>query len=674
MSDEENIEVERDDQITIGEKTYDIVEQSGREYLDPDQIVFLKNLIPLEVQSSIIDRLKELEYVTGKEVGKEKFKKVVESYVDLYKKDGKWAKGGNKPLAKTGDYHSFQAERLGVPNTSNKFLKVGEDAGLYDKRTQKAVKAPSQPKTVRAKAVEQDLKKFQIHDKVKKWQDSDKFSDAGRGVARKLWQALILLDLSPDELLEADGAKGSEAKIDWLKNRMKQETFTDVTGKKWKFGEIDSKGKKSGWVYETGKEFGSEQRYGKGAGTALYKKGKTYGSKFHHPRPKDFKKGGDSVRKEFTKYLRHFLATNEVTVGDQPIGTILSQKVAEAKHGKIHMTAEEILAMTRCIRDVKNRPYEIFDDATNETYKVDDDHWHDAEMYFIIGLSIGWRRQEALTAVCKRIPEGTVDQSGLTINDKEGTIRVWIYTRKTERVGRAYWGGFVLSSDVGVWAHKLIMDKLKRIDNKDPKLKLYSKVWDNPQTGVRESYDMHPLIGRDDQYIKIGTLHLPKDAKLSDTEKDKYRKNPYSEFTMFPQVRETKEIALIHVILRYCYKKVGLMEDYWYKDSLHAVRHTFAQMWLKKSKRDLAWVMKWGHWGGVDVLEKHYGQQTDEQFLETAHDYAEIKLDDIADKEKEKRETVKSKIEAEQTRMDVELGFGKTSKESKKDSDEDVKE
>ena len=91
MSDEENIEVERDDQITIGEKTYDIVEQSGREYLDPDQIVFLKNLIPLEVQSSIIDRLKELEYVTGKEVGKEKFKKVIEAYVELYKKDGNWA-------------------------------------------------------------------------------------------------------------------------------------------------------------------------------------------------------------------------------------------------------------------------------------------------------------------------------------------------------------------------------------------------------------------------------------------------------------------------------------------------------------------------------------------------------------------------------------------------------
>ena len=198
----------------------------------------------------------------------------------------------------------------------------------------------------------------------------------------------------------------------------------------------------------------------------------------------------------------NFLSTNEVSVGDQPIGTILSQKTQEAKHGQIHMTAEEILAMTRCIRDVKNRPYEIFDDATKKTYKVDNDHWHDAEMYFIIGLSIGWRRQEAFTAICKRIPKGTVDQSGLTINDKDGTIKVWIYTRKTERVGRAYWGGFVLSSDVGVWAHKLIMDKLKRIDSKDPKLKLYTKVWDNPQTGVRETYDMHPLIGRDDQYIK----------------------------------------------------------------------------------------------------------------------------------------------------------------------------
>ena len=49
---------------------------------------------------------------------------------------------------------------------------------------------------------------------------------------------------------------------------------------------------------------------------------------------------------------------------------------------------------------------------------------------------------------------------------------VWIYTRKTERVGRAYWGGYVLSRDIGTLAQDLIRKKLERVERKDPKLNL----------------------------------------------------------------------------------------------------------------------------------------------------------------------------------------------------------
>jgi len=669
-------------QIKIGEKIYELVEVSGREYLDPEQITFLKKAIPLEVQKKITDKLKEFKYETSGDA-KEKFRKVVEAYVDMHKKDGRWAKEGNRRLSKTGEYDSFQAVGLGVPNTSNKFLKVGEDAKLYDKKTEKTIKPPDQPKTVRAKVVEDDLKKFQINKLVQKWQDSESFADQGRANARKLWQALIILDLSPIELLEAGGNTSASEKLNWIKDRMKEETFTDVSGKKWKFGEITRDKKtgrliKSGWVFETGKEFGSQKKYGKGAGTALIQKGKTFKSKFHDPRAKEFTKGSDGVRKVMTKMIRHFLVANDVAVADQPPNQMLSQIVQEAHHGTIHMSAEEILAMIDCLRDKKGRKYQIFDERTNTTYKVLEEHWEDAYIYFIIGLSIGWRRQEAFTAVCKRLPvsddietmKKTLNESGLIINPKTNTLMVWIYTRKTERVGQAYWGGYVLDRDVGVWAKEAIMKKLERIERKDPKLKLYTEVWDNPQTDGRESYDLHPLIGRDDQYIGVGTMTLPKNAKLSDTEKDAYRENNFSKYSIYPQVMEKKtEINKLMAIFRYCYKKVGLTEDYWYTDSLHAVRHTFAQMWIKKSKRDLAWVMKWGHWGGVDVLEKHYGQQTGTEFIEAGNDYADISLKSIAIKEKEQRETAQAKAEAEKKRMEVELGFGASSKETKKESE-----
>ena len=665
-------------QIKIGEKIYDLVEVSGREYLDPEQITFLKKPIPLEVQKNITKRLNEFKYETSGNI-KEKFIKVVEAYVDLHKKDGRWAKEGNRRLSKTGEYDSFEAEGLGVPNTSNKFLKVGEDAKLYDKKTEKTIKPPSQPKTIRAKVVEEDLKKFQLNDLVKKWQDSESFADQGHANARKLWQALIVLDLSPAELLEAGGNTSAEAKLNWIKDRMKQETFTDVSGKKWKFGEITRDKKtgrliKSGWVFETGAEFGSQTKYGKGAGTALIQKGKGYKSKFHDPRAKEFKKGNDGVRKVMSKMIRHFLVANDVAVADQPPNQMLSQKVQEAHHGTIHMSAEEILAMIDILRDPKGYTYEIFDERTNSTYKVTEEHWEDAYMYFIIGLSIGWRREEALTAVCKRLPvsddmetmKKTLNESGLIINPKTNTLMVWLYTRKTERVGQAYWGGYVLDRDVGVYAKEAIMKKLERIERKDPKLKLYTEVWDNPQTDTRESYDLHPLIGRDDQYIGLGTMTLPKNAKLSSTEKEAYQENNYSKYSIYPQVREKKgEINKLMAIFRYCYKKVGLTEDYWYTDSLHAVRHTFAQMWIKKSKRDLAWVMKWGHWGGVDVLEKHYGQQTGTEFIEAGNDYAEISLESIAVKEKEQRETAQAKAEAEKKRMEVEMAFGASSKATK---------
>ena len=660
-----------EDQIKIGNKTYNIIEQSGRRYLDPDQIMFLKKPIPLEVQKNpIISKLTELRFDTSGN-DREKFRKVVEAFVDMHKKDGKWVSEGNPQLKKSGDFNSFASWGFGNRNNTDKFLHVGQDSGLYDKRTQKTVKAPPQAKTVRARKMEKDMAKFEENELVKGWLDSDLFSDAGTEDARKLWQALIILDLSPEELKEGGGYSESAERLQWVKDRMKEETFTDSSGKKWKFGEIDSKGKGTGWVFSTGKEFGSVKNFGKGAGSAL----KTAeGLKFHRPRPSEFKQGGDAVRKNMTRMIRHFLVVHGTNVPDQKKNTILGQIVEEAIHGEIHMTAEEILEMIRCVQQRKFQVSKIYDDIYKEEFEVSEEDWLDAQMYFIVGLSIGWRRQEAFTAVAKRIAPDIKDESGIVIDDKNDRFMVWIYTRKTERVGRAYWGGYVLSRDIGTIAQELIRKKLERVERKDPKLELYSEVWENPRTGIQETYDMHPLIGTDGKYIHVGTMHLPKKHKLTAKERKEFDEKPFSKYSSYGMARENnKNIKKLMAILRYCYKKVGKTETYWYKDSLHAVRHAFAQMWIKKSNRDLAWVKDWGHWGGVDVLEKHYGKQTAQEKIDAANLYAEIKLTDIAAKEKEQRDTAKSKKEAEELAMRQQLGFDEAStdeEESEEEQDE----
>lgn len=232
-----------EDQIKIGNKTYNIIEQSGRRYLDPNQIEFLKRPIPLEVQEKpIIKRLKELRFDTsGNE--REKFRKVVEAFVDMHKKDGKWVSEGNPQLKKSGERDSFETWGFGNRNNTDKFLKVGEDAGLYDKRTQKTVKAPPQAKTVRARKVERDREKFEENELVKGWLDSDLFSDRGTEDARKLWQALIILDLSPEELKEGGGFTESSERLQWLKDRMKRKLSQIVQVKNGSLEKLIVKGK-----------------------------------------------------------------------------------------------------------------------------------------------------------------------------------------------------------------------------------------------------------------------------------------------------------------------------------------------------------------------------------------------------------------------------------------------
>ena len=90
---------------------------------------------------------------------------------------------------------------------------------------------------------------------------------------------------------------------------------------------------------------------------------------------------------------------------------------------------------------------------------------------------------------------------------------------------------------------------------------------------------------------------------------------------------------LLHAILRNCYSDAGLNESYWHTNAGHAVRHTFAQLWMKKSGQNLAFVKDWGHWGGVDVLEKYYAEPSDDTKLFQAKQFARTDLEKLKEEE-----------------------------------------
>ena len=168
------------------------------------------------------------------------------------------------------------------------------------------------------------------------------------------------------------------------------------------------------------------------------------------------------------------------------------------------------------------------------------------------------------------------------------------------------------------------IDEAKIAPNPDynPKQK-GSKKW----LGLPEDYGksvpvkIHALVGADDYFTEIATMEFPAHANFEKIKRDKWRENNWT----IPQVvRRDGNRDKMKAIMRHCFEKVlpeAMYKDYFRHHSLHALRHLFAQWWLKATQndtgvRDFASVMKMGHWGGIDVLMNFYGQTSN---VEIAH-------------------------------------------------------
>jgi len=658
----------------IGEKKY----QNQDGYLANefgDLVLFQKEQIPIDVEPHpIISAIHAIRndqgnriYSIPKDPAEERFAKVVEAMTDMHRTDGRFVKEfGMTPMEKArSNPNSFQlahetmdlgshkvgnktiANKFGSQKNYEKFLKVGEDSGLMSKR--KAVVKPAIPRSVKGRAVEENKKEFgaiKPYTKIVKGKEVEKQPDPyivrwqeqrpaqkGSKYTNRLWKVLKWLNLNTESIINPVDDSGNAItnqadRKEWLTKLMETPTFKARDGKSYHFGAID-------------KSIPDDPKY---TGLVFDRTIPTHdyqGARISDSRPSKFGKdknrkyvaGSQGARIPLIATLKGFLDANGWHIGDNVGVNMWALKQKGAQHGQIQMKAQQIVEIFARLRHgaeatgdfVNPKEYNFpllkWYDKTSKgediyaPIKTTQPDWKDTLMYFIVGLQVGWRSEEAFSAVARKIASKEVNESGIYIKEgKEDIFLLRIYTRKTAHVGRKYQGGFILREDTGQYARNMISERLKQVEN---------GVGIEKTLPNGDGYDDHALIGTDGKYTVIGTLQFPADARMSDKEKARWQQAGRT----IPEVKQKAEArGRLHAILRNCYSKAGLNESYWHTNAGHAVRHTFAQLWMKKSGQNLAFVKDWGHWGGVDVLEKYYAEPSDDTKLFQAKQFAKTDL------------------------------------------------
>ena len=149
--------------------------------------------------------------------------------------------------------------------------------------------------------------------------------------------------------------------------------------------------------------------------------------------------------------------------------------------------------------------------------------------------------------------------------------------------------------------------------------KKFVKVWRNNS--------VHSLIGADGYYIKVGSMEKQAQDDMTSKELTELRERGQKPDKMVIHESNQKKLR---AIMRNCYAKSmpeeHKMEKYWTSNSLHSLRHVFAQAWLTRSKGDFSWVAERGHWGGIAILEQAYGKPNPDLQLAKSIQYSETTL------------------------------------------------
>jgi len=235
-------------------------------------------------------------------------------------------------------------------------------------------------------------------------------------------------------------------------------------------------------------------------------------------------------------------------------------------------------------------------------------------------------------------------------------IALTIMTRKTAHVRDIIHHGYIQNEET----KDLIKEKRKKIEEgmkqktqkeadkfgvqlkyEDKSARLVGGKWQSSGTyGQMIINTNHALIGSDGYYTKVGTMDYGANPKFDKVERDLFKEKKWT----VPKVSLVQQNrAKMRAIFRVCYKKSmeegQQLDNYFLKHSLHAIRHLFAQFWIKASKKDFTFVRDLGHWGGTDVLENFYGRATGAENLQNMIKFGKKKFEDLIHEEEVKEET-----------------------------------
>jgi len=450
-----------------------------------------------------------------------RFKAVVEAFVTMATSDGKWG-------SRWDGIDVWQNEGLSSYRNIVKFFDVADAVGFYSLSTKKRKeKAPDKKMDIKEKRQQIDLDNFIKDPLVGEWRgeiwDADtktwtedlptKFKDKAIDRAQRLREALIILGMTPEELLagttdasEARRVAGSAPeKLKLLTKRLREKTFTPVGDEANRFGDFSL----YQWAMKKDVPVLAEL---KNPDT-----GKMEIVKFADQKHSKFQEGSRNVLKDLTKQLRHFIAQHGLGT---PIGDDWSQKTTGALHGDLEMPIPVLKKFDECLKNkefLKDHPDGIIyeteekqlynDEQTKVTRKIpqpdgsikeyhkgdyiplwlkdgtyvpaakkidgelkpepyqkikkfetNDEDWDDAYFYYKVAMDLGWRAEEAFTSGANRasgenstgiIEQGAEQQEIMT--GKTFPIIVQIMTRKTAGIeGRTHHGGNISFEDTKV--------------------------------------------------------------------------------------------------------------------------------------------------------------------------------------------------------------------------------
>ena len=615
-----------------------------------------------------------------------------------------------------GKYHGgklpstreFEKQTGSKWNTVKQFLHIAETAGLFNSFTRGKRTYKPRTLTTSQQEAEVDKSEFLKNKRVQAWMEENETASQKKN-QDTLYNALMLMDTSPDQLYQMAQEENlvarqkigdlmetprfkdlrSEENIlpkkfmvtrkgkDWQLPK-KLMSGTKNTQGAWAWAKFGLQGKPKVWYYTTPDADPNKYKGTKWSlrdwakspyapdiqGTVQEvtfkdEKGKTQRKKLFQGRArklteKSLKNKDENVLYDMVGVLRQFLETHGMSFGKVDEDSIWAQVVNPPRSATIHLTIDQLESMKKCLTNGINSGESEVQDYYNYTtpketkLKFKDaeeakSYWHDAYFYFLLSLELGFRAEEAFTIIGEETEEvEDTDKSGKSgiVQWDNGDMKVQIYTRKGERgkKGQKIHGGFILSKET----KQIIKDRMKEIqDGMQTKDNQTARKFGTVKEHDNKPYTENSLIGASGKYTVLGTLNRPATLQRDDEDRT--------------TVKSTPNRKKLMAILRHCYQESKLDEEYFYKHTLHSLRHMFAQYWLELSEYNYSFVAKIGHWKTESIVKDVYGKDLGSYIIDQMRNFATTDPFKKLHENKLAREKAPSKSEQSAIKG---LGFG----------------